>query len=971
MEEGESECKGEHMDRRTFVEAVAALALAIRLRSIEKDDVLAGGSVSAPYPGSKGSKPPFLDAAAGATATSIAGEWRLCLDPQDVGIKEEWFKDSNPFRDRILLPGSADEHRFGQKNDKREPYHLTRTYDYTGAVWYQFDVVIPGSWQGKRVALYLERCHWETQAWLDDHHLGLRNSLSTPHIYEVGNVSAPTERGERALSIGPHRLTVRVDNRTKVDIGLSSATTAEVGATWNGIIGRMELHSTDLVWIDAISIYPVLTENAVHVRIEVRNLTGEVHSAEIRLAGGLSRTADAEFGATTRVVVSHLPTTVFEQDLHLGTDPERWSEFSPSVFHLSASLVSTAVGTSFSSQAHTTFGLRELSTSGQQLKLNGNTIVIRGTVDNGTFPKQGYVPMDVAFWRNRLQVYMDYGFNHVRFHSWCPPDAAFTAADELGILFQVENPLWIPGGWVSEDDERTEFIHNEAQRIVDTYGNHPSFGLMTMGNEEGSGQDVFLGNLVRYLQQRDPRHLYSSTSAPDNIRRPDNYFVSAGPHWTNLRGDPRLENRPPNTNVDYDEYLAKAGVDRPLIAHELGQWTVFPNLEEYREYIGPLQPRYLDIYQEAIERNHLLGQAEVFRRASGALTVALYKEEIEAILRTHHVSGFQLLGLTDFPGFGPAFIGVLDTLGESKGLIAPQEFRRFCAPTVPLLRLSKRLWTTDETLTASAEIAHYGPNALKNVGASWVIRDSAATTVATGSFPAVNIETGSSTQLGEIKISLGRFPAPARYSIEFSVGGSVNAWNLWFYPEKLPPPPSGLTLSKAWDDSTRNALREGKTVVLLLDPQEPAHTVPTSFTTIFWAASWFPKRHETMGILCDPAHPALKLFTTDFHSDWQWWELMSRSRAFDLTRAPDDFRPIVQVVDDAASSRRLGTIIEARVGSGKLLATCFDLESAPAKRLAARQLRASLLGYAASPEFQPQTELEAQYVDSLFKGVNH
>jgi hypothetical protein len=771
-----------------------------------------------------------------------------------------------------------------------------------------------------------------------------------------------------ALSTGLHRLTVRVDNRMKVDIGKSSAVTVEVGATWNGIIGRMELQSTDLVWIDTLYAYPLPNQNKVHVKLSIRNITGNMYSGKLALIAEMRGRVGATFNTATSITVSDLPASIIEQDIDLGAAPCLWGEFSPSVFHLSASLESTGTSTKFRSEAQTTFGMREFSVLGKQLKLNGRTIVLRGTVDNGTFPLTGYDPTDIASWRKRLQIYLNYGFNHVRFHSWCPPDAAFTAADELGILFQVENPLWIPDGKVSADDERTEFIRDESHRIVDTYGNHPSFGLMTMGNEEGSGQDVFLGDLVRDLQHRDPRHLYSSTSEPDNIRRPDNYFVSAGPRWTNLRGDPRLENNPPSTNVNYEEYIAKAQIDRPVIAHELGQWTVFPDIEEGKDYDGPLQPRYLDIYKEALERNHLLGKAEVFRRASGALTVALYKEEIEAILRTHDASGFQLLGLTDFPGFGPAFIGMLDTLGRSKGLITPQEFRCFCAPTVPLLLLSKRLWTTDETLLASVEIAHHGPKDLKNMGATWMARDSVGSTIASGSMPAVDIKRGGSTQLGEIKFSLSRFPAPARYSIELSVGDSINAWTVWIYPEKFPPPPTGTIVLKAWDDSTRKALREGKTVVVLLDPQASARTVPTSFTTIFWAASLFPNRHETMGILCDPAHPAFKQFPTDFHSDWQWWDLMSRSRAFDLTTAPAGFQPLVHVIDDAASSRRLGAVIEARVGSGKLLITSFDLESTLPTRLAARQLLTSLLDYAASPNFQPQNELEAEYLDSLLGG---
>jgi hypothetical protein len=526
--------------------------------------------------------------------------------------------------------------------------------------------------------------------------------------------------------------------------------------------------------------------------------------------------------------------------------------------------------------------------------------------------------------------------------------------------------MWIGDGRVSADDRRTEFIGTEAHRIVDTFGNHPSFALMTMGNEEGSGQDPFLGKLVHNLQEDDPRHLYSSTSAPDNVRRPDNYFVSAGPEWKNLRGDPRFEKNPPDTNFDYRQYVEK--LDRPVVAHEVAQWTVFPDLAEAREYTGPLQPRYLDVYRAALERNGMLSQAEAFRQASGALMVALYKEEIESNLRTPGLTGFQLLGLTDWPGFGPAFIGVLDTLGESKGLITPEAFRRFSSPTVPLVRLKKRTWTTNETLEAPVEIAHYGPADIDNLQASWTLRDAVGRTVASGQLPPVKVPAGALTALGMIRLELKSYPAPARYSIEVSAGAFVNDWDLWLYTEKLPSPPSKIVIATRWDDATRKQLAAGRTVILLLDPRQKARTVPTVFTTAFWSNAWFPDRHETMGVLCQPSHRALKDFPTATHADWQWWDLMSESRAFVLNGAPAGLRPVVQVIDDAARSYHLGAVFEARVGPGKLVATSFDLINSLDTRLAARQLRYSLLRYAASREFDPHTELQSTYLDELLGG---
>lgn len=958
-------------DRRTFIESCFGAAAATTGSSARASALEV--ALAVPQAASASALTPIQAGTSGVLSQSIAGQWRLRLDPDDAGLAGKWFQGSQGFHGQISLPGSTSQSNFGEQNERREREHLTRTYLYTGPAWYQRDVAIPESWRGKRLALFLERCHWESRAWLDDYALGLQNSLSTPHAYDIGIVDKLSgERNEKRISPGSHRLTLRIDNRTKVDLGRSTAISAQTGAGWNGVIGRMEIEATDLVWIEQIVVNEHDDGMAVRLQIHLRNLTGTSYSANLRCA--IRSADDAEKGAlpSAQVQISAMPTSVVEHELRLPAGADRWSEFSPSLFHLRAELEASGPRDRFFSVAQTSFGLRSLSTAGLQLKLNGRRVMLRGTVDNGIFPQQGHPPTDLPFWRQRLVTYRDYGFNHVRFHSWCPPDAAFTAADELGMLFQVENPLWIADGRVSADDRRRQYIRDEAVRIVNAYGNHPSFGLISMGNEEGSGQDPFLGNLVRELQALDGRHLYTSTTEPDNIHRPDNYFVTAGPSWQNLRGDPRLENQAPNTNVDYEPYIVAAHIDRPVLAHELGQWTVYPNLGEEKQYTGPLRPRYLDLYRDALRRGHLLDQSEPFRRSSGALMILLYKEEIEAVLRTKDASGFQLLGLTDFPGFGPAFIGVLDTLGESKGLIKPEAYRRFCSPTVPLLLLEKRIWTSGETLNGILKIAHYGAENLKSVSPSWKVRDASGRTVAAGSLPARDIATGGLSTLGTINVNLSRFPAPAMVSIECRVGAAANDWDVWIYPRggsfNGVARTGRIAVAKTWRDALP-LLKKGRTVVLLLGAQEQAKTVPTSFTTIFWSASWFPKRHEKMGILCDPSHPAFRRFPTASHADWQWWELMSKSRAFDLSTAPEGFQPLVHVIDDAAKARRLGGVFEARVGTGRLLACSFALDRDLQARPAAGAFRASLLSYAASADFHPENELTIGFLDSLL-GAN-
>lgn len=891
-------------------------------------------------------------APAGGAGASIpvSGEWRVRLDPDDAGLANQWYGAALT-GERMLLPGSTDERRLGNRNERRELRRLTRAFEFIGPAWYQREITVPEGWKNKRITLFLERCHWETQAWLDDRHLGLQNSLSTPHVFELPAGTQP----------GTHRLTVRVDNRLKIDLGSYASGVSEEGpSNWNGILGRMELRATDDVWIDSVAVYPDAATRGARAVVSLRNGGGNVASAIVNTT--VSGRTPGTLVEVPRTVSVRPPATSVSIDVPLPS-AAAWDAFNPAIYDLSVSLTSRAAG-SFSDRAAVSFGIRRLAPEGRVLKLNSRPIFLRGTVDNGAFPQTGHPPMDVATWRQRFAIYQEYGINHVRFHSWCPPEAAFAAADELGLLLQIENPMWIGDGRVSADASRIAFIRQEAERIVDTYGNHPSFALMSMGNELGSGLDAFLGSLVQFLQGHDSRRLYTSTSAPDNVLRPDDYFVSAGPRWQNLRGDPRLERNAPDTAFDYREYLA--GIDRPVIAHELGQWTVFPNLTEQRKYTGALEPRYFDIYRELMRKAGLADRNAQFTRASGALMTALYKEEIESSLRTPGLAGFQLLGLSDWPGFGPAFTGVLDALNESRGLIPPAEFRRFCNDTVPLLRLPKRVWTDDEILTGTIDVSHYGPKPMEGVVPTWTVRDVKGQTISSGREAAVTFAAGLLENAGKIVVPLRGLGAPARYSIEVQIGGHANDWDFWVYPAQLPPEPRDVLVSKSWDERTRAALREGRSVLLTAFQKTANNTVPASFTTAFWSLVWFPKRTETMGLLCDPGHPALAAFPTEFHSNWQWWELMSQSRAFVLDGAPQELRPVVQVIDDANRSHRLAAIFEVRVGKGKLLVTSLDLEDSPGTRPAARQLRHSLLTYAASDGFQPTMELSMDFLDRLF-----
>jgi hypothetical protein len=301
--------------------------------------------------------------------------------------------------------------------------------------------------------------------------------------------------------------------------------------------------------------------------------------------------------------------------------------------------------------------MREMGVDGTQFTLNGERIFLRGTLECAIFPRTGYPPTDVAAWRKILGAARAHGLNHLRFHSWCPPEAAFEAADEMGFLFQVEGPFWTHPG---EGDPLDTYIYEECDRILRAYGNHPSFAFMAYGNEPGGRKhEAFLGELVEYWKAKDGRRLYTAAAGWPKIEA-SQYHVAYEPRVHSNYGGKgmRFSVEPFSSAMDYRDYVAQWDV--PVVSHEIGQWCVFPNLDEIGKYTGPLKPRNFEIVRDMLAEQGMLDLARDFLLASGRLQTLCYKEEIEAALRTPGFGGFQLLDLHDFPGQGTALVGVLD-----------------------------------------------------------------------------------------------------------------------------------------------------------------------------------------------------------------------------------------------------------------------------------------------------------------------
>lgn len=884
-----------------------------------------------------------------ARTTSLAGQWQFSLDRNDAGVQAQWFSRNLP--DQIHLPGSLQNQNFGDlpsintpwvarigagllsrpkyavyenSTDFKTPFWLTPKRHYVGVAWYQRTIHIPQSWTNQRVVLRLQRAHWQTTVWVDDRMIGTNDSLGTPHEYDLTDVATP----------GDHRLTIRVDNRINVNVGLDAHSVSDQTETdWNGIVGDISLRATDKIWIDDVQIYPNVAEKKIHVVVQIGNHT--------HIAGEGELTADISGGTLYRNIPIHWNAdgNTIAFDYALGPAARDWDEFSPNLYKLRLQL-------STGDERITTFGMRQISTRGTQFILNGHPMMLRGTLECCIFPLTGYPPTDVASWKRILTIARAHGLNHIRFHSWCPPEEAFKAADELGFYFSVECSCWAHS--LGSDPKLDSWITAEAQRMLRAYGNHPSFMFMVPSNEpDRVDRHNFLANLITSWRREDPRRLYTAGSGWPVT--PANQY-NVGSH-TRMHNSGEMDH-PPATTSDYRDYIQTQTV--PVVVHEMGQWCAYPNFDEIPKYTGYLKPGNLEIFQDFLKKAGMADQAHDFLMASGKFQTLLYKEEIEHVLRTPGMGGFQLLDLHDFPGQGTAPVGVLDAFWDDKPYMNPEIYSRFCNQTVPLARLEKRVFTNNETAHIQIDISHFGPADLENAQVSWRVRNSVGQVLYSGSFPRVTIPTGRLSTIGTLDLALNKFPAPAQLNLEISIDQTnfANDWNFWVYPASVDNAVvSGITITHDLS-AALSALSKGGKVLLL------PGVVHDSFEPIFWNRITFPQQvNHTLGIFCDPSHPALTQFPTDDHSDWQWWDLQRHSRPLVVDSLPAGPKPIVQMIDDWDQCHKLALIFEARVNQGKLLVCSIDLESDMASRPVARQLLHSLLDYMASSTFSPSQEL--------------
>lgn len=911
----------------------------------------------------------------------LSGRWEFEIDRNDVGINQKWFNRNLP--DRIALPGSMPEklkgdnvtaktqwtgslydstyyyspymEKYRKEGNIKLPFFLTPNKHYVGVAWYRKNITIPSSWKGEIIELFLERPHIETTVWINGVKVGMQNSLCVPHIYDLTKVIRP----------GKCSIAIRVDNRIKdINVGPDShSITDQTQGNWNGIVGKICLQSIPKIHFSDIQIYPNIDKGTAKVKMKIAAGKQKAQKVTVSLSAKSFNTNTTqnipEIKAT--FMIQKNGETEEEMELPMGKDFLLWDEFNPALYRLTAQ-----INNGKETDTKTIdFGMREFSISNKWFYINGRKTMLRGTVENCDFPLTGYAPMDIASWERVFRICRQYGLNHMRFHSYCPPEAAFKAADLVGFYLQPEGPSWPNHGpKLGLGQPIDQYLMDECKAISKVYGNYASFCMLACGNEPSGRWVEWVSKFVDYWKQTDTRRVYTGASVGNSWQwQPKNeYHVKAG-----ARGLDWAKSKPESES----DYRARIDtVKQPYISHEMGQWCAFPDFNEIQKYTGVNKAKNFEIFREILNENKMGEQAQNFLMASGKLQALCYKNEIERTLRTPDYAGFQMLSLNDYSGQGTALVGILNVFFDEKGYIDAPTWRRFCSETVPLARIPKFVFKNNEAFTAAIEVAHFGKEALNGAEVRYVIKDSYGKIYATGSLGKHDIPIGNNCKLGEVKYVLSDISVPTKLDLEVSIDSTtaVNDWEFWVYPTQVTLDKQDIYETTSLDDKALDVLNKGGKVLITANGKITyGKDIIQYFTPAFWNTSWFKMRPpHTTGMFTNNYHPLYKEFPTEYHSNLQWWELLNRAQVMQFTDFPANFEPLVQSIDTWFISRKAGTLFEVQVGNGRLMMTSMDIKSNPGNRIVARQLYKAILDYMNSDAFRPSCKVDVKNIQDLF-----
>lgn len=955
----------------------------------------------------------------------LNGKWHVVLEDGTTG--------------QMDLPGTLDENGIGYRDVGANQWHpdavlgnaageidkdapiatrFTRRHTYEGEARISRKITVP-DYGTDRLFVLAERAR-ALRLLVDGEACSVfrQGTLSTPYIFELTG-AAP----------GEHEFTFLSDNSypgmPKAAIYYSSAATDETQTNWNGILGECSMYTRPQNFIDSLRVYPRAVKKeeknkaggyVLDVCVELAPGAKKVYKdAKIILQSEALAAGELEDTQTLTEIISYSgeglaeagtdkeenPKTmeIWFRDLPLRENVKLWDEDEGNLYEMAVTLdngMSAEDKGGSTAECRTRFGIRSFGDNGSgRLALNGRAIFLRGEANCAEYPETGHPPMTIPEWKEMLLKYRSYGINFVRFHSHCEPEAAFAAADELGMLLQPELSHWDPKDAFGTE-ESYRYYRAELVDLLKTYANHPSFVMLTLGNElqaQDEGRER-MRELVRTAKRMDPTRLYANGSnafyGEEGCDPESDFYTSQSCKDVVIRGTfsgmrGYLNENYPSADRTYDEAMAEIRKEyqKPVFSFEVGQFEVLPDFEELESFHGISDPVNLKLIKKRVEERGLLPTWEKYVEATGELSRLAYREEIEAAMRTRELSGISLLGLQDFPGQGTALVGMMNSHLEPKpyDFARPERFREFFQECRILVKLPHYTYEAGERLIAEVEAANFGKRNIEGVFC-WTLAGkksvsengncepaeikSKNTVIATGEDTEITIcRPGSYTEVGSLDIPLDFVEKNTALTLKVRIGDSISAYPIWVYRKTTPVCPENVYETRAFDVKTREILQNGGRVYLSPDADKESlpNSIKTQFTTDFWSVGTFADQEGGMGQLIDTEHPIFKEFPTDFHTDWQWW-IMATKRAVIL---PHPMKTIITEMDSYAFLRPMAQMIEFRCLKGKVLLSTMELHKSQ-QYPEVRALQASIYTYLSGENFEPAEEITEEELSMLVRG---
>ncbi|MGN0688209.1 MAG: beta-galactosidase [Oscillospiraceae bacterium] len=844
----------------------------------------------------------------------LSGKWDVCLDREMHTLSPVNFPDS------IILPDSTSNAGLGEVNTEIEYGCLTDMHKFEGYAWFRRYIDIPSEADGKCITLFLERTRM-TAVYIDGRECRFGNSLCTPHRFRLNG-----------LSVGTHELIIRVAN---VDYPTSGGhmTSRDTQTNWNGILGRIELQCFE-AYPEAVYVFPDVERKSVAVRAEI--VGADFGTAKLRVFDD-----DREYAAAS---ASFSADGKLECVLPLLQDVPLWDEFSPK-------LLSLEIDTGSDSRT-ISFGMREMKSDGTRLLVNGRESFLRGKHDGLVFPKTGYAPTDVSDWLEVFSRAKEYGINHYRFHTCCPPEAAFTAADIMGIYMQPELPFW--GTIPDEFGDEHNYLRDEGFRILREYSYHPSFVMMSMGNELWGSKER-LNELIAGYRKVCPDKMYAGGSNNFQfvpcVLEQENFFSGVRLDRDSLiRGSYAMCDAPqgfvqtdePNSVHNYDplinmekaaesrggELLIQYGTemkrvsvedsgalkpDVPVISHEVGQYAMYPDFDEIEKYTGPVRHLAYDAYKKGLQETGLYSRWRDFFKASGKLAAQCYRLDIETALRSELMSGFQLLDIQDFPGQGVATVGILNTFLENKGHITSEEWRGFCSDTVVLASMQRFVFNCGEEILCGIFVSSTRPD-FRPESVSWSVT-AEGSEVAVGTSAVVK-RGGRVSQFrtASFRINAER-PVTAELTLRIDGTDIINRYPLYIYPEIDVEITEEYIRCAAGRVGITHDFELARNGGMLYIPEKSDSDLVGEYCTDFWCYGMFRSISEsmnrpvptgTLGLYIEEKSPLLSKFPTEYHTTPRWYNIVSHSHCAALEYSAAD--PDIWVIDNPERRSKLALL---------------------------------------------------------------